>query len=155
KKELDDWIAANVPDKTKQEQLKGVVDGFVDNAAKAGSGAAGGWVTGSINDVLKGPLEKYKDQISKWAAGAPQGAGGNVGGNFGNSYTVDRALDAGFGAGTDGPEGALLRSLRKLVYARMATVVTLHGEDGKLKSSFKEGELIKARVTYLFYCQIP
>jgi TadE-like protein len=155
KKDLDDWIAANVPDKTKQEQLKGLVDGFIDNAAKAGTGAAGGWVTGSINDALQGSLAQYKDQISKWAAGAAQGAGGNVGGNFGNSYTVDRALDVGFGSGTDGPEGALLRSLRKLVYARMATVVTLHGEDGKLKSKFSEGELIKARVTYLFYCQIP
>ncbi len=155
KKELDDWVKSHVSDPTKQQQLQGLVDNYVDQAAQAGAGAAGGWVTNQINQTLDGPLSKFKDQISQWAAGAAQGAGGNVGGNF-KGYAVDRALDAGFGAGTDGPEGALMRSLRKLIYARMATVVTLHDPStGALKTSFKEDDPIKARVTYLFYCQIP
>jgi hypothetical protein len=155
KKDLDAWIAANVKDKTKQEQLKGVVDGFVDNAQKAGAGKAAGWATGLINNTLDGPLGKFQDQNSQWANGAAQGAGGNVGGGFTGS-SVDRALDVGFGSGTDGPEGAMLRSLRKLVYARMATVVTLHdAKTGELKTKFGETDAIKAKVTYLFYCNIP
>jgi hypothetical protein len=154
KKDLDDWVKSHVSDPTKQKQLQGVVDKWVDDAAKAGTGAAGGWVTSGINSALDGPLSQYKDQISKWAAGAAQGAGGNVGGNFSN-YSVDRALDVGFGSGTDGPEGALLRSLRKLIYARMATVVTLHDEKGALKTKFEATDPIRAKVTYLFYCQIP
>jgi hypothetical protein len=155
KKELDDWVKAHVSDPTKQAQLSGVLDKWVDDAAKAGAGAAGGWVTNGINSTLDGPLSQYKDQISKWAAGAAQGAGGSIGGNFASPYAVDRALDVGFGSGTDGPEGALLRSLRKLIYARMATVVTLHDEKGALKTKFEATDPIKARVTYLFYCQIP
>ena len=113
-------------------------------------------MTNGINSTLDGPLSQYKDQISKWAAGAAQGAGGNVGGNF-SGYAVDRALDVGFGSGTDGPQGALLRSLRKLIYARMATVVTLHdAKTGELKTKFEaRGSDQGASVTYLFYCQIP
>ncbi len=155
KQDLEDWVKAHVSDPTKQAQLSGVVDSFVDNAVKAGTGAAGGWVTNGINSTLDGPLAQYKDQISKWAAGAAQGAGGSVGGNF-KGYAVDRALDVGFGSGTDGPQGALLRSLRKLIYARMATVVTLHDpKTGDLKTKFGADDPIEARVTYLFYCQIP
>jgi hypothetical protein len=49
-----------------------------------------------------------------------------------------------------------LRSLRKLIYARMATVVTLHdAKTGELKTKFEADDPIKAKVTYLFYCQIP
>jgi hypothetical protein len=156
KKDLDKWVKDHVKDPTKQEQLKGALESFVDNAQKAGATAGTEWATGVINSTLGGPLEKYKDQINKWAQGAAQDAGGHVGGNFGSTYAVDRALDVGFGSGTDGPEGALLRSLRKLVYARMGTVVTLHdAKTGALKSSFGETDPIKARVTYLFYCQIP
>jgi hypothetical protein len=155
KKELDDWVKANVTDPTKQAQLQGALDKWVDDAVKSGASAAGGWVTSGINSTLDGPLSQYKDQISKWAAGAAQGAGGSVGGNF-TGYSVDRALDNGFGSGTDGPEGALLRSLRKLIYARMATVVTLHdAKTGELKTKFEAEDPIRARVTYLFYCQIP
>jgi hypothetical protein len=155
KKDLEDWVKNNVSDPTKQAQLTGVVDKWVDNANKAGTSAAGGWVTNGINSTLDGPLSQYKDQISQWASGAAQGAGGNVGGNF-NGYQVDRALDVGFGSGTDGPQGALLRSLRKLIYARMATVVTLHdAKTGELKTKFEADDPIKAKVTYLFYCQIP
>jgi hypothetical protein len=155
KKELDDWIKANVSNPSKEAALQAAVDQAVDDAVKGGTGAAGGWVTSGISSVLDGPLSKYKDQISQWASGAAQGAGGSVGGNF-TGYSVDRALDAGFGSSASGPEGALLRSLRKLIYARMATVVTLHdAKTGELKSSFKEDDPIKARVTYLFYCQIP
>ncbi|HEY2747580.1 MAG TPA: TadE family protein, partial [Polyangia bacterium] len=155
KKDLDDWVKANVSDPTKQAQLTGVVDGFVDNASKAGSSAAGGWVTSGISSTLDGPLSQFKDQISQWAAGAAQGAGGSVGGNF-TGYSVDRALDNGFGSDTDGPQGALLRSLRKLIYARMATVVTLHDpKTGELKTKFEPDDPIMAKVTYLFYCQIP
>ena len=155
KKDLEDWVKAHVSDPVKQAQLQGTLDKWVDDAAKAGSGAAGGWVTSGINSALDGPLAQYKDQIAKWAAGAAQGAAGNVGGNF-NGYAVDRALDVGFGSGTDGPEGALLRSLRKLIYARMATVVTLHDpKSGDFKTKFAADDPIRARVTYLFYCQIP
>lgn len=154
KKDLDEWVKSHVSDPKKQAELQGVVDKWVDDAAKAGGDAAGGWVTSGISSALDGPLSKYKDQISKWAAGAAQGAGGNVGGNF-SGYAVDRALDVGFGSGTDGPEGALLRSLRKLIYARMATVVTLHDDKGALKTKFEAEDPIRARVTYLFYCQIP
>jgi TadE-like protein len=155
KEELNNWIQSQLGDGKKSDALKAIADGFLDDAAKGASGAGGGWVTNQINQTLDGPLSKFKDQISKWASGAAQGAGGNVGGNFSN-YSVDRALDNGFGAGTDGPDGALLRSLRKLIYARMATVVTLHdAKTGELKSKFGEEDPIKARVTYLFYCQIP
>jgi hypothetical protein len=154
KKDLDAWVKANVSDPTKQAQLQGALDKWVDDAAKAGTGAAGGWVTSGINSTLDGPLSQYKDQISQWAAGAAQGAGGNIGGNF-TGYSVDRALDVGFGSGTDGPQGALLRSLRKLIYARMATVVTLVDEKGGLKTKFEASDPITAKVTYLFYCQIP
>lgn len=154
KKDLEDWVKNNVSDPQKQAALQAALDKFVDDAAKAGTGAAGGWVTNGINSTLDGPLSQYKDQISKWAAGAAQGAGGSIGGNF-KGYQVDRALDAGFGSGTDGPQGALLRSLRKLIYARMATVVTLVDEKGNLKTKFEATEPITAKVTYLFYCQIP
>ncbi|HEX6836444.1 MAG TPA: TadE family protein [Polyangia bacterium] len=156
KSDLDNWIKNNVSNPQQQQALEGAVNSFVDDAVKGGSGAAGGWVTSGISSVLDGPLSKYKDQISQWAAGAAQGAGGNVGGNFGDKFSVDRALDNGFGASVGGPEGALLRSLRKLIYARMATVVTLEdAKTGELKSSFEADEPIKAHVTYLFYCQIP
>ena len=37
----------------------------------------------------------------------------------------------------------------------MATVVTLHDEKGELKTKFEAQDPIQARVTYLFYCQIP
>jgi hypothetical protein len=155
KKELDDWVKGQNLSPQKEAALKAAVDKFVDDQAKAGASAAGGWVTNGINNTLDGPLSQYKDQISKWAQGAAQGAGGNLGGNF-NGYAVDRALDAGFGSGTDGPQGALLRSLRKLIYARMATVVTLHdAKTGELKTKFEAEDPIKAKVTYLFYCQIP
>jgi hypothetical protein len=155
KKELDDWIKNNVSDKGKQEKLQAAVNRVVDDAQKAGADKAGGWATGLVNSTLDGPLGKFKDQIGGWVAGAAQGAGGNVGGGMSGS-SVDRALDNGFGAGTDGPEGAMVRSLRKLVYARMATVVTLHdAKTGDLKTKFGETEAIKAKVTYLFYCSIP
>lgn len=156
KKDLDDWIEKNVKGASKQEALKNAVDSMVDDAANKGSEAATGWVSGLINGTLDGPLSKFKDQIDQWTRGAAQGAGGNVGGSFDGSYSVDRALDNGFGSETDGPEGALLRSLRKLVYARMATVVTLHDPaTGNLKTSFEAQDPIQAKVTYLFYCQIP
>src|SRR6185369_7437474 len=144
KKELDDWVKGQNLSPQKEAALKAAVDKFVDDQAKAGASAAGGWVTNGINNTLDGPLSQYKDQISKWAQGAAQGAGGNLGGNF-NGYAVDRALDAGFGSGTDGPQGALLRSLRKLIYARMATVVTLHdAKTGELKTKFEAEDPIKA-----------
>ena len=154
KKDLDDWVKNNVSDPKKQAALQAAVDQFVDDAVKGGTGAAGGWVTNGINSTLDGPLSQFKDQISQWAAGAAMGAGGSVGGNF-HGYQVDRALDAGFGSDSDGPTGALLRSLRKLIYARMATVVTLVDEKGNLKTKFEATEPITAKVTYLFYCQIP
>jgi hypothetical protein len=156
KKELDDWIKNSVSNPTKAKALQASVDKMIDDAASGATGAAGGWVTGMINNTLDGPLSQFKDKIAGWAAGAAQGAGGNVGGNFGANYSVDRALDNGFGADLGGPEGAILRSLRKLIYARMATVVTLHDpKTGALKSHFDATDPIMAKVTYLYYCNIP
>lgn len=155
KKDLADWVKANVTDPKQQANLTSQLNTLVDDAASAGSSAAGGWVTSGINSVLTGPLSKYKDQISNWASGAAQGAASNAPG-VGGGFSVDKALDNGFGADVGGFEGALLRSLRKLIYARMATVVTLHdAKTGELKTKFGEGDPIRARVTYLFYCQIP
>src|SRR5439155_11928839 len=85
--------------------------------------------------------------------GAISDVGGNVGVNF-KGYAVDRALDVGFGSGTDGAAGAILRSLRKLLYAKMATVVTLVDEHGNFKTQFEWNEPIRARVTHMFYFQI-
>jgi hypothetical protein len=104
------------------------------------------WVPGAVEGALGGNLARFRDPINRSLAAAIPASG----------PSVDKALDSGFGAGSDGPEGALLRSLRKLVYARVATAVTLHDpKSGAYKSSFAWGDPITARVTYLFYCQIP
>jgi hypothetical protein len=136
-----------------RDKVKGAVDGYIDNykgSAEGALGKAGDLVQNALTDTLSGPLEQWKDQVSK----SIDNSLGNVGGAF-KGYAVDRALDSGFGAGTDGASGAILRSMRKLVYARIGTVVTLLDENGNYKSKFEWNEPIRARVTYLFYCQIP
>jgi TadE-like protein len=157
KKKLDSWIdKLNVSQSQKDYLKKGAGD-YIDKykgAPDMPTGQAGTWVQNLINDTLNGPLSKFHDAVSGAVAGAASGLGGSAGSSFKGS-SVDRALDSGFGSGTDGPEGAMMRSLRKLIYSRMATVVTLVDESGAIKTHFEATEPIKARVTYLFYCQIP
>lgn len=70
--------------------------------------------------------------------------------------SVGRAFEKdGWGGSDNGVEGAIKRALRKFIYARMATIVTLHAEDGALRHSFAWNEPIKAKVTFLFMCRIP
>jgi hypothetical protein len=129
------------------------IDGYQGASAPPAT-ALRQWVPGAVDDALGGSLARYRDPIHHSLAAAIPDSGLAAAIPDGGP-SVDRALDAGFGS-TDGPEGALLRSLRKLVYARVATAVTLHDpKTGAYKSSFAWGDPITARVTYLFYCQIP
>jgi hypothetical protein len=125
-----------------------VADGWVP-FSNPGSGLLG-TVENTINTTLQGGM-------AGWAAPLNGAIGGALGalGIQEKGYAVDRALDAGWGADTDGPGGAILRSLRKLIYARMMTVVTLYDDKGNVKSHFGWNDPIRARVTYMFYCQIP
>jgi hypothetical protein len=125
----------------------------LSSGQQSGTGQLGDAVKGAVADTLSGPLAGFKDQVDSAVAGALSGLGNATGGA---QYSVARALDQGFGSDIDGAGGALLRSLRKLIYARLATTVTLiDPKSGKYKSSFGWGDPITARVTYLFYCQIP
>jgi hypothetical protein len=156
---LDKWIDQNVSDPATRQKLKDAANGYIDKykgSADSATGTLGNWAKDAINGTLAGPLDKFRDQVNQ----AVDGALGSVGGNAPSGMShdraaVDRALDVGFGAGTDGAGGAILRSLRKLIYAKMGTVVTLVDEKGNFKSKFEWNEPIHARVTYLFYCQIP
>jgi hypothetical protein len=137
-----------------RDKLKNAANGYIDKykgSAESPTGQLGDLVKSAVTSTLAGPLEKFKDQVNNSINSALPG---NAGCAF-KGYQVDRALDAGFGAGTDGAGGAILRSLRKLVYARIGTVVTLLDEKGNFKSKFEWNEPIRVRVTYLFYCQIP
>lgn len=158
KKKLDAWIDSTVKDPAQRDKLKKAADGYIDKykgSAESPTGSLGNWVKDQINGTLSGPLEKFKDKVNGAVDGALSGMGGAGGAGGFKGGSVDRALDVGFGAGTDGAGGAIVRSLRKLVYARMGTVVTLLDEKGNFKSKFEWNEPIRARVTYLFYCQIP
>jgi hypothetical protein len=154
KDKIDAWIAgAAQGNSTLQDQLKNAVNSYIDSykgSAGSPTGQIGDLVQNTLNSTLSGPLDKFKDSISQSISNALGGLGGKSAG-----YAVDRALDVGFGSSTDGAGGAILRSLRKLVYARLATVVTLLDEKGNYKTKFEWNEPIRARVTYLFYCQIP
>jgi Flp pilus assembly protein TadG len=154
KDDVNAWIDSQNASDAQKAIMKAFAQQAIDQAKGAANDAIGNQITQQINDLTSGPLEKFRDQLNQIAEGAAQGAGGSVGGGF-HGYAVDRALDVGFGADTDGAGGALLRSLRKLVYAKMATVVTLLDDKGNFKSSFEWNEPIRARVTHLFYCQIP
>ena len=157
KKKIDAFIDSTVKDPNQAAKLKQAADGYIDKyqgSAESPTGQLGDWVKDQINGALTGPLEKFKDQVNQAVDGALGGLGGGPAGGF-KGGSVDRALDVGFGAGTDGASGAIVRSLRKLVYARMGTVVTLLDDKGNFKTSFDWNEPIRARVTYLFYCQIP
>jgi hypothetical protein len=158
KNKINDWIDQHITDPSRRQQLKNAADGYIDKyqgSADSPTGTLGNWVKDQINGALSGPLDKFKDAVNQAVDGALAGAGGGVGGGGTKGEAVDRALDVGFGAGTDGAGGAIVRSLRKLVYAKMGTVVTLVDEKGNFKSKFDWNEPIRARVTYLFYCQIP
>lgn len=157
KKKVDAWIDANVSDPTMRSILKGTADGYIDKtgSAEGPTGQAGDWVKNAIGDALGGTLDKFKDQVQGSVDGALSSLPGFAPSSGFRGAAVDRALDVGFGASTDGAGGAILRSLRKLVYARLGTVVTLHDEKGNIKTNFEWNEPITARVTYLFYCQIP
>jgi len=158
KDNLDKWIQQHVSDPKRQKQLTDAANGYIDKykgSADSPTGTLGNWVKDQINGALSGPLDKFKDDVNKAVDGALGNAGGNAPGGGVKGGSVDRALDVGFGSGTDGAGGAIVRSLRKLVYAKMGTVVTLLDEKGNFKSKFEWNEPIRARVTYLFYCQIP
>jgi hypothetical protein len=145
---LDAWIDSKTTDPKQREELKKIAGGYLDKIGEKG----GGWAQQGINDTLAGPLEKFRDEMNQGLG--PLAPAGGAPGSF-KGAAVDRALDVGFGAGTDGAGGAILRSLRKLVYARMGTVVTLHDAAGNFKTKFDWNEPIRAKVTHLFYCQIP
>jgi hypothetical protein len=150
------WLdgAMQGADPATRAKVEAAINSYIDSykgTDESVTGQVGDLVKNAITDTLSGPLEKFKDAVNNSITNAmPSGPGG-----FKDGYQVDRALDAGFGAGTDGAGGAILRSLRKLVYARVGTVVTLLDEQGNYKSKFEWNEPIRARVTYLFYCQIP
>jgi TadE-like protein len=158
KNKVDAWVDGQSGlSQSQKDALKNSLNNYIDNYSgteESAAGQLGNVVKDQINGALSGPLDKFKDQVQGWVDGAIGSTGGSVGGNF-KGYGVDRALDVGFGSGTDGASGAILRSLRKLVYARMGTVVTLLDEHGNFKTNFEWNEPIRVRVTYLFYCQIP
>jgi len=158
KQSLDSAIDAMTSDPAMRDKLKAAAHGYIDKyqgSAESPTGQLGDWVKNQIGDTLSGPLEKFKDQVQN-ALTTSLGSGlGGLGGGMGRGNSVDRALDVGMGGGTDGAGGAIIRSLRKLVYAKLGTVVTLHGKDGAIKTSFEWNEPITARVTHLYYCQIP
>lgn len=160
-KKLEDWVN-KLPKLSQAQKDKLIAAGkkYIDDyksAEESPTGKVGDWVKDAINDTLSGPLDKFKDQVNQAIDGSLSSAFGGATGAGGNDgFSVGHALDEGFGAGTDGATGALLRSLRKLVYARIATVVTLHDpKTHAYKSSFEWGDPIEAKVTYLFYCQVP
>jgi len=153
KSTIDSEIDGMTSDPALRQKLKDAASSYIDKyQGSSGSpmGGFGDWVQNQIGG-LGGGLDKYKSQLQN----AVGGAIGSIGGPGGKGAAVDRALDVGFGSGTDGAGGAILRSLRKLVYARMATVVTTHDENGVVKTNFGWNDPIKVRVTHLFYCQIP
>jgi hypothetical protein len=155
---ISDWINQQPGlSATQKQALATAASGYLasqlSGALQAGAGQIGDFVKSAVADTLSGPLGAFKDQINNAVAGA-LGSLASAGG--GAQYSVGRALDQGFGANDDGAGGALLRSLRKLIYARLGTTVTLiDPATGNYKSSFGWGDPVTARVTYLFYCQIP
>jgi len=159
KKKVDDWIAQHVSNPTEAQFLEQWADAYIDRnfngSAESIPGQVGQTVKDLINETLSGPLDKFKDAVNQAVDGSLGSAGGNAPGGGVKGGSIDRALDVGFGSGTDGAGGAILRSLRKLIYARLGTVVTLHDENGNVKTRFAWNDPIRARVTYLFYCQIP
>jgi hypothetical protein len=155
KNSIDSFIDGMTSDPTMRDKLKQAANGYIDKAQGDASGAAGDWVSQQIDGTLSGPLDKFKSQVQNAVGGALGSATGGLGGGGSQGMSVDRALDTGFGGGTDGAGGAILRSLRKLVYARMGTIVTLLDESGNFKSSFAWNDPIRVRVTHLYYCQIP
>ncbi len=144
---VDNWLEGAISDPTLRSQIAQSVSNYYNgtggsSGANSANGALGTLVNSTIGNTLSGNLDQYVSQIE----GAPAG-------NW-KGYSVDRALDSGMGSTSD-VSGALLRSLRKLIYARLATAVTLTDEEGNLKTHFGWGDPIRANVTYLFYCQIP
>lgn len=158
---LKDWV--NKLPKLSQDQKDKLIaagEKYIDDyksSEESPTGQVGNWVKDAINQTLSGPLDKFKDQVNEAIDSSLSSSFGSAAGGGGSdAFSVGKALDEGFGAGTDGATGALLRSLRKLVYARIATVVTLHDpKTHAYKSSFEWGDPIEAKVTYLFYCQVP
>jgi hypothetical protein len=158
KQTLDSFIDGMTTDPAMRDRLKNAAHGYIDKyqgSAESPTGKLGDWVKNQIGETLSGPLDKFKDQVQNALATSLGSSLGPIGGGMGRGNSVDRALDVGMGSGSDGAGGAIIRSLRKLVYAKMGTVVTLHGKDGAIKTKFEWNEPITARVTHLYYCQIP
>jgi hypothetical protein len=158
KQKLDNWLQGALQgDPTLRDKVQAAVDKYIDTykgTDTSGTGQIGDLLKNAITGTFSGPLDKFKDGVQSSIDSAVGSAGLGSSDGF-RGATVARALDAGFGAGTDGAGGAILRSMRKLVYARVGTAVTLLDAGGKFKSKFDWNEQIRARVTYLFYCQIP
>jgi Flp pilus assembly protein TadG len=141
-----------------RDAVRKQLDGYIDSYQGSQSPPPGGnadWALAGINDTTTGTLGQYRDGLLNAYWSARNGQTGGQGGTYQKGYAVDRALDSGFGSGTDGAGGAILRALRKFIYARVGTIVTLHGANGQLKTQFAPGEPVTAKVTHLFYCQIP
>jgi hypothetical protein len=158
KQQIDAAIDGMTSDPAMRDRLKQAAHDYIDKykgSNESATGQLGDWVKNQIGETLNGPLDKFKDQVQDALGSSLSNTLGGLGGGMGKGNSVDRALDVGMGGGTDGAGGAIIRSLRKLVYAKMGTVVTLHGKDGAIKSKFEWNEPITARVTHLYYCQIP
>jgi hypothetical protein len=135
-------------------QLQNYVNNYSGNAQGAPGDGSSQWMLDSVNQTMSGPLAGYRDQLVSMYWSARGNNVGTQGGSF-NGYAVDRALDYGFGSEVNGAGGAILRTLRKFIYAKMGTVVILQDTNGNVRSKFGWGEPITAKVTHLYYCQIP
>ena len=144
------------PDQQAQakSQLENYVKNYTGNAQGAPGDGSSEWMLDNVNNTMQGPLAKYRDALLGMYWSARGNSAGNQAGDF-RGYTVDRAMDAGFGADVNGAGGAILRTLRKFLYAKMGTVVILQDKNGKVRSRFAPTDPITAKVTHLYYCQIP
>ena len=108
-------------------------------------GQVGTAVDNAANSILKGGLTQAKGLVMQEInQNAPSE-------DSGPSYSVQKALDGNAALG-DGVGGAILRSLRKVIYAKLMTAVTI---GGGTKTKFEWNDPLQAKVTYLYYCQIP
>jgi hypothetical protein len=193
------YIDKNVSDKSTAAMLKNFVNTYIDRYNNSGAqplGYEGQQFQNFLNNLYKDPMKEIcslpADLLQSlgtdsrygklsamcsgstpnpWAnpSGVPISPGGDAGGSGPDTYAVNRALDSGFAA-INGPLGAIGRSLRKFIYAKIATAVVLLNDPGApnyvpedptnsagepIKTLYNWDEPVRVRVTYLFYCQIP
>lgn len=147
---VDNWDAFQSTNPASGAQI---ADLAIEVTADIIQAAAGDSTLGNVVGSFKDTLLGIRDVA---AAANPTPSPGYSG------YNVTRALDASsmiYPIDENGVAGAFLRSLFKLAYARVATVVTLYGSDldNGLKSNWMHhpDRPLTAKVTYLYYCQIP